>query len=420
MAGKLTDARIRALKATGKVQKISDGGGLYIHVTEKSSRLWRLAYQFEGKQKLLALGGYPALSLAEARKQRDSAKGLLAKGIDPAVEKKRAKYEVQRETDLVARTFRAVALEWVEVQKDSWAASNLKKKMRLLEMLFYVMGDKPIAHIIPADILAILRPIEACGKNVTAHALAQTANQVCRYARVCGYCVFNAADGLTKVLKPIESKHYACLTSPADVGRLLRFIDDYQGSLSMMYALRILPYVVLRSTELRGAAWTEIDLDNALWIVPASRSERPRDGGGMKMRIAHEVPLARQVVELFRQLRIYQQKGPLCFPGTHSATRCISDVGLLNAIRRMGYGKSEMTIHGFRGTFSTLLNEKKLEWGIDADVIEKQLAHKEKDAIRGAYNHAAYLEQRRRLMQLWVDYLDGLRSGACSSDRKEI
>lgn len=173
----------------------------------------------------------------------------------------------------------------------------------------------------------------------------------------------------------------------------------------MIYALRILPYVALRSTELRGAYWQEIDFDASIWIVPASRAQRPKDGGGMKMRIAHEVPLSRQALALFQELRNFGQPGPLCFPGSKSQYNCITDMGLLNALRSMGFGRDEMTIHGFRGIFSTLLNEKKLERGFDGDIIEKQLAHKEKDVVRGAYNHAAYLSQRSALMQKWADYL---------------
>ena len=240
--------------------------------------------------------------------------------------------------------------------------------------------------------------------------MAETAGQICRFARTCGYAVYNPADGLKEALKPIPESHYATLTDPAKVGHLLRSVDEYQGSISVMYALKILPYLALRSMELRGAQWSEIDLDKALWIVPASRKERPKDGGGMKMRIAHEVPLPTQVVKLFSELRTLADNEDLCFPGSHSASRCISDMALLNAIRRMGFTKEDMTIHGFRAMFSTMLNERKLAWGIDGDIIEAQLAHKEKNAVRGAYNHASYFEQRRSMVQKWADYLDSLRN----------
>ena len=411
MAGKLTDTRLRAIKGTGRVQKLSDGHGLYIHVSPTGSRLWRMAYSFDGKQKTLSFGRYPDTSLADARKRCAEARELLAKGIDPGAEKKRIKAEAAMASEIATRTFDAVANEWLEIQKDDWAESNYKKKLRIVGILSACIGEKPIAHIQPVDILAAIRPYDACGKASWAHSLAQTASQICRFARTCGYCMFNAADGLTGVLKPIRSKHHACITNPAEAGRLLRSIDEYQGSVSVLYALKILPYVVLRSTELRGAAWAEIDLDKAQWIVPASRKARAKDGGGMKCRIAHTVPLAPQVVRMFEELQAFRQGGPLCFPGVKSSTACIVDGTLLGAIRRMGFSREEMTMHGFRGTFSTLLNEKKLEWGFDSDIIESQLAHKEANAVRGAYNHAVYLEQRRRLMEKWADYLDNLKAG---------
>lgn len=410
MASKLKDSQIRALKPTGKVQKISDGGGLYLHVTEKGSKLWRMAYSFEGKQKLLSLGAYPEVSLLDARRRRDEAKQQLANGIDPSAEKKRIKLEARQTAEAASRTFRVVAAEFVETQENVWATNNIKKKIRLLNMLYDAFGDKPIEEVTPTDILAVARPLDACGKTVTAHTLVQTANQVCRFARACGYCVFNAADGLTSVLRPIQARHRPCITEPVEVGQLLRAIDEYKGSISVMWALRLLPYIPLRSTELRGAFWSEIDFENALWTVPATRAARPQDGGGMKMRQEHIVPLSTQVLQLFQELRNFNQPGPLCFPGRQSATQCISDVALLNSIRRMGYGRDEMCVHGFRGTFSTMLNEKKLEWGFDSDVIEVQLAHVEKNAVRSAYNHATYLEQRRKLMQRWADYLDELRA----------
>lgn len=222
---KLTDAKLRALKATGKTTRISDGAGLFIELTPKGSRLWRLAYRFEGKQKLLALGSYPEVSLMLARQKCEEAKRMLASWIDPSAEKQRIRKEQKTKAEKERFTFRTVAMEWIEFQKETWAASNLKKKLLLLDILFQSLGDKPVGDVAPADILAVLRPVEAAGKVVTAHALAQTANQICRFARACGYCLYNAADGLTCVLRPIESRHYACLTSPYDVGRLMRAID---------------------------------------------------------------------------------------------------------------------------------------------------------------------------------------------------
>lgn len=270
----------------------------------------------------------------------------------------------------------------------------------------------------PTDILGAIRPVEAAGHSVTAHKLAETAGQICRFARTCGYIVFNPAAGLKEVLKPIQTKHYATITDPAAVGHLLRCIDEYQGGAVVGYALKILPYLALRSAELRGGRWSEIDLDKALWILPAARRENAKDGGGMKMRIAHAVHLPTQAVRLFRELHLLTGTGELCFPGRHSASQCISDMALLNGIRRMGFSKEEMTIHGFRAMFSTILNEKKLEWGFDGDIIEAQLVHKEQNTVRDAYNHASYLDKRRELLQRWADYLDELRNQDTSNSLK--
>lgn len=410
MAGKLNDVMIRNLKPTGKQQKLSDGEGLFLIVTPKGSKLWRYRTFYNGKENTLSFGKYPAISLAQARQMKIEAQGLEIKGIDPALARKEEKARVKNESLNERMTFKVVAMEWLEKMQAEWAATNLKKKVRLLNGLFNVIGDKPISSIIPADILPFLKSIDMAGKTCTAHALAQTASQVFRYARICGYCMFNPADGLTGALKRIESKHYACLKTPEKVGELLRAIDEYPGSISVFFALKILPYVALRSTELRDAFWREIDFDKAVWTVPATRANRLKDGGGMKMRIAHEVPLARQAVNLFMQLKQCGQNGDLCFPGRQSKTACITDASLLNAIRSMGYTREDMTVHGFRGTFSTLLNEKKTEWGFDSDIIERQMAHSQKDAVRAAYNHASYMAQRRRLMQMWADYLDELKA----------
>ena len=414
MLAKLTDARLRGLKASGKTQKIADGGGLYIELTPQGAKLWRLAYRFDGKQKKMALGKYPEVSLAEARNRRDAAKALLAEGKDPATEKKRAKVEAEKAAIAEAMTFERVAYEWLDVQKETWAASNFKKKLRLVETLVRAFGQKPISELMPVDIATIIKPIDACGKTVTAHALAQTASQVCRFARASGYCMFNAADGLTSVLRPIKSKPRAALLDPADIGRMLRAIDNYNGSISVIFALKIMPYVALRSVELRGARWTELDLDNGLWTVPATRAENPKDGGGMKTRIEHEVPLSRQAVELFRQLKACCLSGEWCFPSPKSDTKepIITSEGFRKALFAMGFSKDDMCIHGFRSIFSTHLNEKKQEWGYDPDAIERQLAHKEDNKVRAVYDRSTYLEPRKRLMQQWADYLDQLRAAA--------
>jgi integrase len=402
----LTDTAIKAFKPKDKPYKEADGGGLYLEVAPSGGKWWRLKYRFDGKEKRISLGTYPTVGLKDARERRDEAKKLLSNHIDPGEKRKADKVEAEAVAKEQALTFEVVAKEWFDTMGTAHRERHRKKILWLLGLLNKHIGGKPIAQLKPADVFAAIRPVEATGHICTAHALAQKAGQVCRYARRCGYTEFNPADSLSEALKPLQTKHYATITDPKEIGRLLRAIDEYEGTMSVRYALKILPYVFLRNSELRGAEWQEIDFDRALWTVPSSRKDK--DDTGMKMRVPHVVPLARQVVELFRDLHMFTGSGPVCFPSPQSKSQCISDVGLLNALRRMGYSKDVMTVHGFRAMFSTLFNEQ----GFDPDHIEKQLAHKEKDKIRDAYNHASYLEQRRTLMQAWADYLDELRAKA--------
>lgn len=395
---KLADTFLRQLKATGKAQKHADGGGLYLYLSPIGGKLWRMDYRFHGKRKTMSLGVYPAVSLKDARNRREEAKALLAKGIDPGEQKKEAKAAVLAIAREQAATFETVAREWY-AKKTGHLTPDYQKQIisRLENMLFPYIGEKPFSTLEPADILAAVHPAEARGAIETAHRLVQLAGQVCRYARLVGYAKYDISSGLTEALPPVKTKHLATITEPGRIGQLLRAIDDYQGDISIAYAMRLLPYVFVRSVELRGAKWEEFNLETAEWIIPPGR---------MKMRKPHVVPLARQVVALLERQREYSGNGALVFPSPFSATRCISDMGLLNALRRMGYVKGEMTIHGFRSMASTLLNEQ----GYRADVIEAQLAHGEKNAIRAAYNHAEYTEERRSLMQAWADYLDSLRA----------
>jgi integrase len=362
-------------------------------------------YRFNEKRKTLSLGAYPAVSLKDARARRDEAREILAGGVDPGAKKKADKAVAKAAAKEASRTFAVVAGEWLATRQSGYAPSHVKK-LNWIIGLFRDIAGKPISRIEPGDILSCIRPVEASGHIVTAHKMAQAAGQVCRFARRCGYCTFNAADGLTEALRPIKTRHYAAITEPVEIGHLLRAIDAYPGSFSVLYALKIEPYVFLRSTELRLARWNEIDLEAAIWTIPGTRNEA---GGGMKMRQPHIVPLARQVVSLFRELRRFSDGG-LCFPSAQNARQAITDMALLNALRRMGYTREQMTFHGFRAMFSTRINEKKSGMGIDADVIELQLAHAPKNAVRAAYNHAEYLPQRADMMQAWADYLGGLRT----------
>lgn len=400
---KLTDAFLRGLKPAGKVQKHPDGGGLYLYVSPTGGKLWRMDYRFAGKRKTLSMGAYPAVSLREARSRQDAAKVLLADGLDPGEQKKEAKATAVAIAREQAATFEAVAREWY-AKKTTHLTLEYRKQIisRLENMIFPHIGGKPFASLEPSDILVPARQAESRGAIETAHRLVRLSGQVCRYARLVGYCKYDVAAGLAEALPVVQTKHLAAIIDPMEVGHLLRAIDDYQGDISIVYAMKILPYTFVRSGELRAAEWAEFDLDGAEWVVPAGR---------MKMRQPHVVPLSHQVVKLLEALREHSGGGKLVFPSPFSATRCISDMGILNALRRMGYEKGVMTIHGFRGMASTLLNEQ----GYRPDVIEAQLAHGERNAVRKAYNHAEYLPERRRMMTEWAEYLDGLRGQSAGS-----
>ncbi|MBD5416841.1 MAG: tyrosine-type recombinase/integrase [Desulfovibrio sp.] len=395
---KLSDASVRTAKANGKVQKLSDGGGLYLHITAKGSKLWRMAYRFEGKQKLLSFGAYPAVSLKDARQRRDAARELLAKGIDPGDEKKQAREAKLAQEREERDTFEHVAREWFSKHSPTLSEKHAQKLQRYLEnILFPAIGAKPVTQLEPADFLWVVEPSERLGHNETAHKLMRLCGQVTRYARITGRVKYDVAAGLTEALTPVKRTHFAAVILPDDIGQLLRDIDAYVGYTSVVYCLKILPHVFTRPSELRLAHWNEFDFKKATWVIPASR---------MKMRREHVVPLSRQVLALLNDLYAFTGNGDLVFPSARARVAPISDAAPLAALRRMGYGKDTMTLHGFRAMASTRLNEL----GFRSDVIEAQLAHKEPDTVRLAYNRAEYMEERRQLMQRWSDYLDELRS----------
>ena len=394
----LSDISVRNAKVQDKALKLFDGGGLFLFVSPAGGKLWRLKYRFQGKEKLLALGAYPDISLKDARKKREEAKELLAKDVDPAEAKKEAKATAAAIELEMATTFESVARDWFSKKKAAWTPGHQKKILSRLEnQLFPILGTKLFSSLEPGDFLAAIQKAESRGAIETAHRLAQLCGQVSRYARIVGHTRYDVAAGLTEALTPVQTNHYDTITDPTEIGHLLRAIDTYASEPSICFALKILPFVFVRSIELRGAEWGEFDFDAATWIIPAER---------MKMKRPHTVPLARQVVNLLHFLRTLTGNERFLFPSLYSASRSISDMGLLNALRRMGYAKGVMTIHGFRSMASTLLNEQ----GYNRDWIERQLAHGEKNAIRAAYNHAEYLPERRRMMQEWADYLDGLKA----------
>lgn len=397
----LTDTLIKSLHAKAKkgekVSQKADGGGLNF----VEGKYWRLSYRFGGKQKKVCLGVYPAVSLLAARKAREEIKVLLAQGIDPSEKKKADKAEAARMALDEALTFRAVAMEYYRRKLANKQELYRKQILSRLEnQIFPFMGDIPVSQLKPTHILAGLREVEERGAIDMAHRLASLIRQVCSFAVACGYTEFNAASELTAAMTPKpKATPRAAILNPQKIGQLLRDIDEYPCSISVKYALKLMPYLFVRSKELRNAKWEEFEFENSLWYIPAER---------MKMKAAHVVPLSRQVVKLLQELQVWNGHTDLLFPSPQSNTRAISDVGLLNALRRMGYEREEMCIHGFRSIASTLLNES---GRYRADVIEAALAHAEKNQVRAAYNRAEYLEERRVLMQDWADMVDAMRDG---------
>lgn len=405
---KLSDAAVRNAKANGKVQKLSDGGGLYLHVTATGSKLWRMAYRFEGKQKLLSFGAYPAVSLKDARHRRDDARESLAKGIDPGEEKNRPERPYSQKSGKNGTPLNL----WRGSGSPSTSRRSPKNTPKNYVAILKIRFSRPLAgnlspKLEPADFLQIVQSSERLGHHETAHKLMRLCGQVTRYARITGRVKYDVAAGLTEALTPVQTTHFAAVTLPDDIGQLLRDIDAYVGYTSVVYCLKILPYVFTRPSELRLAHWNEFDFKNATWIIPASR---------MKMRREHVVPLSKQVLVLLNELHAYTGNGKLLFPSVRALTTPISDAAPLAALRRMGYGKETMTLHGFRAMASTRLNEL----GFRADVIEAQLAHKEPDTVRLAYNRAEYMDERCLLMQAWADYLDGLRNTQQKRSKEEV
>ena len=390
----LTDTYIRSLKAADKEQKHFDGGGLYLSIPKTGRKLWRMAYRFDQKTKLLSFGEYPTITLKDARQRRDEAKKLLANGIDPGAQKKAAKEEQLSE---VKDTFQNIALEWHDTRTSDFTEKHRGTVMyRLEKYIFPVIGNRHITGMEAPDILTVVKPIEQKGQNETARRLLQIIGQVYRYAVITGRAKRNPATDLHGALKPRKTVHRAAITEPSKVGRLLRDCDNYDGYFPIVCALRLAPLVFVRPTELRAAEWSEFNLEAQEWRIPAER---------MKMKQMHIVPLSKQAVKILEELRAFSGNGKYLFPSIRTNTRPLSDATVLNALRRMGYGKDEMCTHGFRSIASTLLNEL----GYNRDWIERQLAHGERNDVRAAYNYAEYLPERRRMMAEWAEYLDGLR-----------
>lgn len=390
----LTDTTIRNAKPQNKQYKLTDEKGMYLLVN-KAGKYFRLDYRFAGKRKTLALGVYPAVKLAEAREKRDDARKMIANGIDPGQVRKVQKSIQIEQTE---NSFEAIAREWHGKYSSKWADSHAKKIIRRLELyIFPWLGSRPIAEITPPELLAILRRIESQGILETAHRAQQNSGQVFRYAIATGRAERDPSVDLRGALTPAKHVRMATITEPKKIGELLRAIDGYEGTSVAKCALKLAPLVFVRPGELRHAEWVEIDLDAAEWRIPAEK---------MKMKDPHIVPLSSQAVEVLCEIIPITGKGQYVFPSVRTNSRPMSENTVLAALRRMGFTKEEMSGHGFRAMASTVLHEQ----GWPSDIIERQLAHAERNSIKAAYNHAQHLPERRKMMQAWADYLDALKS----------
>lgn len=385
----LTDTLIRKAKTPQKPTKLADERGMYLLLTPAGGRLWRLKYRFAGKEKLLALGSYPDMSLAKAREARDVARKALAQGDDPSALRQQAKRE---KADANANDFETVAREWLENVRGKWAAVYHSDTLKRFEAyVFPGIGRRPIADVAAPELLALLRKIEMRGTVETAHKVTRACGQVFRYGIASGRCERNPAADLRGALKARpKPKHMAALPA-SELPTFLAKIDGYDGEVQTQLAMRLMALTFVRTNELRGATWEEIDLDKAEWTIPAER---------MKTKAPHHVPLSRQAVAAFRQLQEMNGKWPWVFAG-RAPSRPMSKNTVLFALYRLGY-HGRMTGHGFRALASTALNEM----GFRPDVIERQLAHTEKNAVRAAYHRSQYLEERKTMMQHWADFLD--------------
>jgi integrase len=391
----LTDTAVRNVKLKEKPYKLTDGKGLYLLVNQ-AGKYWRMDYRFSGKRKTLALGVYPDVGLKEARERRDEARKQRGAGIDPG-EARKAMKASQTE---IASTFEVVSREWFAKYSPNWAVSHAEKIIRRLERdVFPWIGRRPLREVTAPELLTVLRRIESRGALETAHRAHQNCGQVFRYAIATGRAERDPSADLRGALPPVKEKHYASITDPKAISELLRAVENYRGSFITQCALRLAPWVFVRPGELRKAEWVEFNLEAAEWRIPARR---------MKLGEQHIVPLSRQAVAVLRELHPLTGSGRYVFPGARTNDRPMSENTVNAALRRLGYPKDEITGHGFRSMASTILNEQ----GWHQDAIERQLAHAERNAVRAAYNYAGHLPERRKMMQAWADYLDGLATGA--------
>lgn len=405
----LTDAEVRNAKPSNKVQYLFDSGGLYLQINPKGTRWWRFKYRFEGKSKLLSLGVYPEVGLKDVRAAHIEARKLIIGGIDPSEKRKQSKAATKQKHEVARRvaegiplenSFQAVAMEWFDKQTHTWVPHHAKDVRRRLEInIFPYIGERPIAEIEAPELLAAIRIIEKRGAYDLAHRVLQVCGQVFRYGVATGRCKRDPSPDLRGALTPHKKKNQAAV-QPEELPELLRAIAGYDetGNIQTRLALQLLALTFVRTSELIGAVWSEFDLDKAIWLIPEER---------MKMRTAHVVPLSNQSLSILNELKQMAGDSNYILPG-RNPRKPVSNNTMLFALYRLGY-KGRMTGHGFRAVASTVLNETGL---FRSDVIELQLAHCERNEVRGAYNRAQYIEERKAMMHWWGNYLEEVATGA--------
>ena len=392
----LSNTAIRNAKAGEKARKLFDGGGLYLEVAPHGGKWWRLKYRFEGKEKRLSLGVYPDVTLKDARTRRDEARRLLVNGVDPSEQRKAEKAAKAAEA---ANSLEAIAREWFTKHSPRWSSGHAARVIsRLQGDVFPWIGSRPITRITAPQLLETVRRIEQRGALETAYRVLSYCSQVFRYAIATGRATYNPSEDLKGALPPVKGKHFASVTEPKEVGKILRTLDGYEGTLPVCCALRLAPLVFVRPGELRKAQWKDIDMDNAEWRFQVTKTQTQ-----------HIVPLSRQAVGILQELKPLTGKGQYVFPSARSpkGDRPMSDNAILAAMRCLGIGKEEMSGHGFRAMARTILDEV---LKFRPDYIEHQLAHSVRDPNGRAYNRTAHLPERREMMQVWADYLDGLKA----------
>lgn len=389
---KLSATQVKAAAYEGRAYKLADGGGLTLLV-DATGKHWRLRYRFAGKERMMSFGSLGDVSLAEARDRRQEARNLLRDGIDPVAHKRAQRAAQAAEEEALEK----VSKEWIAGQE--WA-SNYREKVegRLRKYIYPLLGRRPVGEVTAPELLSALRRVEEAGNIETARRCKQHVSRTYRYAIAAGKATHNPATGLEEALaaRP-RPKHFAAITDPDKLGAFLRAIEGFDGTPPVRAALRIAPYLLVRPGELRQMEWAEVDLDGALWSIPAEKMKMDRD---------HLVPLPDQAVGILRELEPWSAGGRYVFPGGRSAERPMSENALTAALRRIGFTGDEVTVHGLRATARTLLDEV-LQFR--PDYVEHQLAHAVRDANGRAYNRTSFLNERREMLQTWADYLVGLR-----------